>query len=70
LAHNANKDDARYEDDSYQGARHASYVPGWMIGEFEGYNPNFNADIRMRIDSDGRMSAQTRGQTLNGWING
>jgi len=70
LAHNANKDYARYEDDSYQGARHTSYVPGWMIGEFEGYNPNFNADIRMRIDSDGRMSAQTRGQTLNGWING
>jgi len=52
------------------GARHTSYVPGWMIGEFEGYNPTFNADIRMRIDSDGRMSAQTRGQTLNGWING
>ena len=38
------------DDDTYQGARHTSYVPGWMIGEFEGYNPTFNADIRMRID--------------------
>ena len=38
--------------------------------DLEGYNPNFNADIRMRIDGDGRMSAQTRGQTLNGWVNG
>jgi len=70
LAHNANKQDDRYTDDTYQGARHSSYVPGWMIGEFEGYNPMFNADISMRIDSDGRMSAQTRGQTLSGWING
>ena len=24
----------------------------------------------MRIDSDGRMSAQARGQNLSGWVNG
>lgn len=70
LVHNANKQDERYDDSNYQGARHTSYVPGWMVGEFEGYNPTYDADIRMRIDSDGRMSAQTREQTLSGWVNG
>ena len=70
LVHNANKQDTRYQDDNYQGARHNSYVPGWMVGEFEGYNPMYNADIRMRIENDGRMSAQTGGQNLNGWVNG
>lgn len=70
LVHNANKQDDRYDDDTYQGPRHSSYVPGWMVGEFEGYNPIYGADIRMRIDSDGRMSAQARGQNLSGWVNG
>lgn len=70
LVHNANTGDDRYDDDNYQGPRHSSYVPGWMVGEFEGYNPIYGADIHMRIDSDGRMSAQARGQDLSGWING
>lgn len=70
LAHNANKQDTAYDDDNYQGARHTSYVPAWMVGEFEGYNAMYNADIRMRIDTDGRMSAQGRGQNLSGWVNG
>lgn len=70
LVHNANKQDDRYSDDNYQGARHTSYVPSWMTGEFEGYNPIYGADIRMRIDNDGRMSAQARGQNLSGWVNG
>ena len=68
----ANKDhvdDAKYRDDSYYGPRHTSYVPGWMVGTFRGYNPQYGADIEMRITSDGRMTANTRGQTLNGWIN-
>ena len=38
IAHNANKKDDKYDDDRYQGARHSSYVPSWMIGTFEGYN--------------------------------
>ncbi|MCC7632601.1 DUF3011 domain-containing protein [Stenotrophomonas rhizophila] len=70
LVHNANKQDDRYDDDTYQGARHNSYVPGWMVGEFEGFNPIYNADIRMTIDSNGRMSARARGQNLSGWVNG
>jgi hypothetical protein len=68
----ANKDhvdDAKYRDDGYYGPRHTSYVPGWMVGTFRGYNPQYGADIEMRITSDGRMIANTRGQTLNGWIN-
>jgi len=68
----ANKDhvdDAKYRDDGYYGPRHTSYVPGWMVGTFRGYNPQYGADIEMRITSDGRMTANTRGQTLNGWVN-
>jgi hypothetical protein len=68
----ANKDhidDSKYRDDSYYGPRHTSYVPNWMVGTFRGYNPQYGAEIEMRITSDGRMSANTRGQTLNGWIN-
>ncbi len=71
MVHNANRtSDDRYDDTRYQGARHTSYVPSWMIGEFEGYNAMYGTDIRMRIDGDGRMSAQARGQTLSGWVNG
>ncbi|MDY0979298.1 MULTISPECIES: DUF3011 domain-containing protein [Stenotrophomonas] len=70
LVHNANKQDERYDDGNYQGARHTSYVPQWMVGEFEGYNPMYNTDIRMRIEADGRMSAQASGQNLSGWVNG
>ncbi len=48
----------------------AAYATKINMGEFEGYNPIYGADIRMRIDSDGRMSAQARGQNLSGWVNG
>ena len=68
----ANKDhvdDTKYRDDNYYGPRHTSYVPGWMVGTFRGYNPQYGADIEMRITSDGRTTAETRGQTLRGWIN-
>ncbi len=68
----ANKDhvdDSKYRDDGYYGPRHTSYVPSWMVGTFRGYNPQYGAEIEMRITSDGRMTANTRGQTLNGWIN-
>lgn len=68
----ANKDhvdDTKYRDDNYYGPRHTSYVPGWMVGTFRGYNPQYGADIEMRVTSDGRMTAETRGQTLRGWIN-
>ena len=69
IAANADKKDDKYDDDRYQGPRHTSYVPGWMIGTFEGYNPMYNSDVTLTIDSDGRARARSGGQTVNGWIN-
>ena len=40
-----------------------------MIGTFEGYNPIYNSDVTLTIDSDGRAKARSGGQTVNGWIN-
>ena len=69
MAHNADHKDQKYDDDGYQGARHTSYVPGWMVGTFEGYNSLYGADVTLTIESDGRATARSRGQTVNGWIN-
>jgi hypothetical protein len=69
---NQHKNDTRYRDDNYYGSRHSSYVPGWMVGTFEGYNPQYGASITLRIDSDGQASgdADSRAGTarINGWI--
>jgi hypothetical protein len=66
------KNDTRYRDDNYYGSRHSSYVPGWMQGSFEGYNPQYGATINLRVDSDGQVSgdADSRAGTarINGWI--
>ncbi|MBD9480379.1 DUF3011 domain-containing protein [Pseudoxanthomonas sp. PXM02] len=69
IASNAHKKDDKYDDDRYQGARHTSYVPSWMIGTFEGYNALYDADVSLTIESGGRATARSRGQTINGWIN-
>ncbi|HFB0255845.1 TPA: DUF3011 domain-containing protein [Neisseria gonorrhoeae] len=69
IAHNANKKDDKYDDDRYQGARHSSYVPSWMIGTFEGYNAVYDRDVTLTITADGRATARTRDQTVDGWIN-
>ncbi len=69
MVHNANKDDAQYRDDNYQGGRHTSYVPSWMVGTFQGYNPMYDAEIRMTVQSDGQVTAVSGNQTLRGWIN-
>jgi hypothetical protein len=73
IVHNQDhKNDHRYQDDQYYGSRHSSYVPGWMVGTFEGYNPQFGATITLTIDDDGqaRGNADSRGGTarINGWI--
>jgi hypothetical protein len=66
------KNDTRYRDDNYYGSRHSSYVPGWMVGTFEGYNPQYGATINLTIDGDGqaRGNADSRAGTarINGWI--
>ena len=69
IAHNANKKDDKYDDDRYQGARHTSYVPSWMVGSFEGYNAVYDREVTLTINADGRATARTRDQTVDGWIN-
>lgn len=69
IAANADRKDDKYDDDRYQGPRHASYVPGWMVGTFEGYNALHGADVTLTIESSGRAAARSRGQTIDGWIN-
>lgn len=61
---------AKYKDDDYHGPRHSSYVPDWMIGQFNGVNSKYdNTDVLMTIKSDGRITALAKGQTINGYIN-
>ena len=65
------KDDKhdRYNDDEYYGSRHSSYVPRWMIGDFEGYNIKYNSEVTMHISSDGRVTARVDGTRLHGYVN-
>ena len=70
LINNSNHDDKhKYNDKNYYGSRHTSYVPDWMIGTFEGYNPDYGADVELTIKSDGRVKAYTNGKKITGWIN-
>lgn len=70
--HNEHKNDTRYRDDNYQGSRHSSYVPGWMVGTFEGYNPQYGASITLTVDGDGQARASTQGRggsdRFDGWV--
>ncbi len=59
----------RYNDDNYGRAGHSSYIPGWMVGRFSGYNLKFGTQVEMEIDSDGRMRAYVNGATLTGYVN-
>lgn len=63
------QDDYKYRDQNYYGPRHTSYVPGWMVGTFRGYNPMYGAEVKMTIRPDGRMAAISNGQTINGYVN-
>jgi hypothetical protein len=63
------QDDYKYRDPNYYGPRHTSYVPGWMVGTFRGYNPMYGAEVKMTIRPDGRMSANSNGQIINGYVN-
>jgi len=65
------KDDKhdKYNDDKYYGSRHSSYVPKWMVGDFEGYNIKYNSEVTMQISSDGRVTARVDGTKLKGYIN-
>jgi hypothetical protein len=64
----SSKDDkhSRYNNDEYHGSRHSSYVPHWMVGDFEGYNMGHDAEVTMHISDDGRMTGRVDGVTLVG----
>ncbi len=63
------KEDDRYDDDNYYGSRHSSYMPGWMVGRFTGYNPISHARVVLKIKEDGRVKAKVGGVELTGYIN-
>lgn len=70
LVNNKDHDDAyKYNDENYHGSRHTSYVPRWMVGTFHGYNPMYGADVVMTIRENGRVTADTHGQTITGYVN-
>ena len=54
------RDDEQYRDENYYGSRHSSYIPRWMVGTFRGYNPQYGAEVEMRISEDGRVVAETQ----------
>ena len=68
LANEADKHH-KYKDDNYYGGRHSSYVPGWMVGKFRGYNDQYNKDVVMTIKSDGQVTSKVGGTRVSGLIN-
>jgi len=62
-------DHDRYRDDDYHHGGHSSYVPGWMVGDFVGYNLKYGSEVSMHIGSDGRARARVNGTTLKGYVN-
>lgn len=64
-----NKDDARYQDENYYGGQHTSYVPGWMVGTFEGYNSMYGVSVELNITPDGQVLVTSEGNEFEGWVN-
>jgi hypothetical protein len=58
-----------YGDDNYGHGGHSSYIPGWMVGDFTGYNLQYGAQVDLRINSDGRAKANVSGTKLTGYVN-
>ncbi len=66
---NEQQSDNRYSDSNYYHGGHSSYVPGWMIGNFKGYNMEHHKPVRLNISSDGRVNANAAGVPLQGYVN-
>jgi hypothetical protein len=64
-----NKHDDRYHDEEYGHGGNSSYVPGWMIGRFKGYNMQYGSDVKLTISEDGRVKADVEGTRLSGYVN-
>lgn len=58
-----------YNDSNYGHGGHSSYVPGWMIGDFVGYNLQYGSEVSLHISSDGRLRAIVDGVHLTGYVN-
>lgn len=68
-ASSSNDKHDHYRDDNYGHGGHSSYVPGWMVGDFSGYNLQFGSQVEMHISSDGRLRAYVDGANLTGYVN-
>ena len=44
-------------------------MPRWMVGKFRGYNEQYNADVVLKIKSDGQVTAKVQGTKLSGFVN-
>jgi hypothetical protein len=64
-----NKHDDRYHDEDYGHGGNSSYVPGWMIGRFKGYNMQYGSEVELSISEDGRVRANVEGTRLSGYVN-
>lgn len=62
-------DHDRYNDTNYGHGGHSSYMPGWVIGEFRGYNLRYGSNVEMRIGADGRADTLVNGARLRGYVN-
>jgi len=59
----------RYNDNGYGRGGHSSYIPGWAIGEFRGYNVRYGSRVSLRIGADGRADLNVNGSPLRGYVN-
>jgi len=46
--------------------RYNDYVPDWIVGTFRGYNPRSDAEVTLRVHSDGKVVADRRGAKIYG----
>jgi len=69
VAASNNKHDDRYHDEDYGHSGHSSYLPGWMVGKFKGYNMQYGANVKLVISEDGRIKAHVENTKLHGYVN-
>lgn len=69
VAASSDKHDDRYHDEDYHHGGHSSYLPGWMLGSFKGYNMQYGTDVKLVISEDGRVKANVEGTRLKGYVN-
>jgi hypothetical protein len=41
-------------------------VPNWAVGTFRGYNPDYDAELTLRIHAGGKVVGQVRGRRIDG----